>query len=382
MTGFEPGEPVVDHGGERVGHDVVAARQRAGNLDGEVGVTAAPGEDPAGIDALGALVHEERHLGFVEGEERALHDPSLARERANHALDGGVVAQLARSRATRDQDARRGIPDHVVQERRGRLVEPLQVVEHDRERRALGHARGELRHGAEEASPVDARAVGSELGKQRGEVAPQAFDGVSQRDRAQRVDPRPVRADHLALEGASCEDGSSCGSRRVGDDLEEARLSDTGLAEKQERGGRRSTRDGSDLLDDLGALGSATDERLTGGSAGRVRGRGSRRRAEGRVLRLPGPRRRGRVRRGRRPARRLGSHERARMDQARRGLGPELRRKDPSACLVLRKRLSLAPEPGEEDDHVDVSRLGERIDRDARPRVHERRLGAFRPGAR
>ena len=60
----------------------------------------------------------------------------------------------------------------------------------------------EAANGAEEPVAITVRARRhSHFGEQRGELLPERPDHVTQFDRPQRVDPRPVRANHLRLEG-------------------------------------------------------------------------------------------------------------------------------------------------------------------------------------
>ena len=255
-------QALVDHGAERIGDDAVAAGERAGDLDGEERVPAAPGEDLRGVDGAGVLLDEKRHLGFVQGREGALDEPALASERTEETLDRGVVAELRGPRPRSDEDPGNGTACHVMQERRRRLVEPLQVVEHDGQRRALGHAGDEPRDGFEEPVPVDAIPVGPELREERRQLAAQALDRSAERNGAERVHPRSVGADHLAFEAAPRQNGPPCGADCVPADLEEPRLSDARLAEEEDRGGRGPSRRGGHVLGDRRALRRASNEKL------------------------------------------------------------------------------------------------------------------------
>ena len=357
---IEPRQALVDHRGERIGDDAVAAGQRAGDLDGEERMSAAPREDLRGVDGAGVLLDEERHLRFVQGREGPLDEPSLASERAEETLDRGVVAEFRAPRPRRDEDSGDGTARHVVQERRRRLVEPLQVVEHDAQRGALGHAGDEARDGFEEPVAVDAGPVGPELGEARRQLGAQALDRPAERDGAESVDPGSVGPDHLAFEAAARKDGPPRGADRVADDLEEARLADARLAEEDDRGRRGPVGRRGHVVGDRRTLRGTSDERLACRS--RSEGRGSTRRRRGR----------------RRSARGRRSHEGAGVDEPWRRPGAQLRGEDARARLVLREGLSFATEPREQHDHIDVCGLRERIDRDAGTRVRQRRLG--RPG--
>src|SRR5262249_60208866 len=87
------------------------------------------------------------------------------------------------------------------------------------------------------------------------------------RRRAERVDPRPVGADPLGLEGAAAQHHAGARADEHGDLVEEAALAETGVAGEEEQGAVLPL---LERTGDRGPLGGAADEVALG------RGRGGR----------------------------------------------------------------------------------------------------------
>ena len=192
-------------------------------------------EDARGVDPP---VHRAHQLGGgarVERREIEAGEAPFAQERPEERARGRVAVDLGRARGAREEDAGADhAPGHKMKKGDGRLVEPLQVVERDDDRRVGRDPAEEGADGVEDAVPIELSARGAELGQEGGEIGVEGVVAGAGRDGAEEIDPRAVGADHLGFERTAEERAAARLGERVGGLVEETRLADARLAREEQ----------------------------------------------------------------------------------------------------------------------------------------------------
>jgi hypothetical protein len=239
------------------------------------------GEERVALGAREEVVDEAR-VGPALEDAGQLGDDLIAREALDrHALDDRRALGLGQQRAQRvaavelvgavrrdEQHAlAAGVAHEEGQEVARRAIGPVDVLEHEHERRVVGQAAQEreqqLDHAALRQGAVAVALRALELGQQRRQPRGRAAEGIGKRvgvDAAQGSDDR--RVGHLAvaegdaLAGQHARPSLARAARELGD---EAGLADARLA-RDERDGRAPVGGTVEPRDEAGQLALAPDE--------------------------------------------------------------------------------------------------------------------------
>ncbi len=284
------------------------------------------------VDAGCICGRERAGLARVERRQPDLAHAAFAREPAHEPQRRRIIGELAGPSATRDAQQLRGArrARDEVQQRRGRLVDPLHVVDHEHEAAGSRARREPLGDRFEQAPALELGGRGERM--------------IVRVSRGERVEPRAVRPHLFGFDAAAAQHRQLARARERRHLVEQAALADARIAEQQHELARRC----GDELAQRGELLRATDER--------------RRRRE-----LDARRARG----GQRDHDRRAADRHAQPLELARRRAAELALEQPRRAGVLRERFGLAIELDERADHRRVRRFVERIERDPRACVRE-----------
>ena len=279
--GAQAAEAVAEQGVETARQRVVAPGQPPGHLHGEKRVAVAGLGDQSRIGAGRDGVGERGDRLGVKGSEGDRAELVVAAQGDDETARRQVGIELGNpGRGHQRHRIPSHMSGHVMQQRRRRRVEPVEVVEQHGDRRVGGHGRDRAGHRVvQPCRVVDLGALTPELGEQGDELATDGIGQVCEVDGPQGVDPGPERPPRLSFVAATGEDDGAGGDGREVRLLEEAGLADAGLTLEQAQARRLATPGGIEVPEHGGALAIATgqDRRhgcgTSGARAGGVRAR-------------------------------------------------------------------------------------------------------------